>query len=108
MRGTRDGANIPAWVSTLEIQYPVDFEMANHFIATHSSSRFVNGILASAVTAEGRVNVMNRDVTVLRRGTVEKSTLPDRAALRLSLVKHFGFDLPEAETIRVPSLPEWR
>ena len=47
MHGTRDGASIPAWVSTLEIQYPVDFEMANHFVATHSSSRFVNGILAS-------------------------------------------------------------
>jgi N-hydroxyarylamine O-acetyltransferase len=108
MHGTRDGASIPAWVSTLEIQYPVDFEMANHFIATHSSSRFVNGFLASAVTAEGRVNVMNRDVTVLRRGTVEKSILPDRSALRLLLVKHFGFDLPEAETMRVPSVPDWR
>jgi N-hydroxyarylamine O-acetyltransferase len=108
MHGTRDGAYIPAWVSTLESQYPVDFEMANHFIATHSSSRFVNGILASAVTAEGRVNVMNRDVTVVRRGTVEKSTLPDRAALRLLLVEHFGFDRPEAETMRVPSVPDWR
>ena len=65
-------------------------------------------ILASAVTGEGRVNVMNRDVTVLRRGTVEKSILPDRSALRLLLVKHFGFDLPEAETMRVPSVPDWR
>jgi N-hydroxyarylamine O-acetyltransferase len=108
MHATRDGVEIPAWVSTLEIQYPVDFEMANHFTATHPTSRFVNGILASAVTGEGRVNVMNRDVTVLHRGTVEKSILPDRSALRLLLVKHFGFDLPEAETMRVPSVPDWR
>ena len=42
-------------------------------------------ISASAVTGEGRVNVMNRDVTVLRRGTVEKSILPDRSALRRDL-----------------------
>jgi hypothetical protein len=93
-----------AWVSTLEIQYPVDFEMANHFTATHPASRFVNGILASAVTTEGRVNVMNRDVTVLRGRTAEKSTLPHRLALRVLLAKHFGFDLPEAETMRVPSV----
>ena len=91
-----------------EIQCPVDFEMANHFTATHPTSRFVNGILASAVTGEGRVNVINRDVTVLRGRTAEKSTLPDRLALRVLLAKHFGFDLPEAETIRVPSVPDWR
>jgi N-hydroxyarylamine O-acetyltransferase len=108
MHATRDGAEIPAWVSTLEIQYPVDFEMANHFTATHPASRFVNGILASAVTTEGRVNVMNRDVTVLRGRTAEKSTLPDRLALRVLLAKHFGFDLPEAETMRVPGVPDWR
>jgi N-hydroxyarylamine O-acetyltransferase len=108
MHATRDGVEIPAWVSTLEIQYPVDFEMANHFTATHPTSRFVNGILASAVTTEGRVNVMNRDVTVLRGRTAEKSTLPDRLALRVLLAQHFGFDLPEAETMRVPSVPDWR
>jgi hypothetical protein len=28
--------------------------------------------------------------------------------LRLLLVKHFGFDLPEVETMRVPSVPDWR
>ena len=105
MHATRDGVEIPAWVSTLEIQYPVDFEMANHFTATHPTSRFVNGC---AVTGEGRVNVMNRDVTVLRGRSAEKSTLPDRLALRVLLAKHFGFDLPEAETMRVPSVPDWR
>jgi len=47
---------------------------------------------------------MNRDVTVLRGRTAEKSTLPDGLALRVLLAKHFGFDLPEAETMRVPSV----
>ena len=52
--------------------------------------------------------MMNRDVTVLRGRSAEKSTLPDRLALRVLLAKHFGFDLPEAETMRVPSVPDWR
>ena len=50
---------------------------------------------------------MNRDVTVLRDGVAEQSQLPDRAALRALLDRHFGFDLPEVEQLRVPSLPEW-
>jgi N-hydroxyarylamine O-acetyltransferase len=51
---------------------------------------------------------MNHDVTVLRGRTAEKFTLPDRLALRVLLAKHFDFDLPEAETMRVPSVPDWR
>ncbi len=107
MHTTRDGAHIPGWVSTLEVEHPVDFEMANHFTATHPSSLFVSGILASAVTPAGRVNVMNRDVTVFHGGKAETSAFPDRSALRAALAEHFGFDLPEAETMRVPSVPDW-
>ncbi len=107
MHATRNGAQIPAWVSTLEVEHPVDFEMANHFTATHPGSQFVNGIMASAVTPEGRVNLMNREITVLRGGRAETSVLPDRSALRAVLAEHFGFDLPEAESIRVPSVPDW-
>jgi N-hydroxyarylamine O-acetyltransferase len=50
---------------------------------------------------------MNRDVTVLRGGKAETSVLPDRSALRAVLAEHFGFDLPEAETMRVPDVPDW-
>ncbi len=107
MHATRDGAQIPAWVSTLEVEHPVDFEMANHFTATHPGSRFVNTIMASAVTSGGRFSVMNRDVTVHLGGRAETSVLPDRSALRAALIEHFGFDLPEAETMRVPSVPDW-
>ncbi len=50
---------------------------------------------------------MNRDVTVLQDGAVEKRQLADRAELRALLGRHFGFDLPEVERLRVPSVPEW-
>lgn len=107
MHATRDGAQIPAWVSTLEAENPIDFEVANHFTATHPGSLFVNWIMASAVTPEGRVNVMNRNVTHLRGDATTTAQLPDRTALRAVLAEHFGFDLPEVETLRVPGIPDW-
>jgi N-hydroxyarylamine O-acetyltransferase len=107
MHIARDGAQIPGWVSTLEAENPVDFEMGNHFTATHPESLFRNRIMASAVTPDGRVNIMNRDVTVISGGEARTSQLPDRSALRALLAERFGVDLPEAETVRVPSVPEW-
>ena len=37
----------------------------------------------------------------------EKYQLADRAALRRLVAGHFGFDLPEIDRLRVPSVPEW-
>lgn len=103
-----DRQPVAGWASTLEVENPIDFEVFNHYIATHPKSPFVNWIFMSAVTPEGRVNVMNRKVTLLR-GTAEPTSteLPDRAALRGLLMEHFGFDLPEVERLAVPAIPEW-
>jgi N-hydroxyarylamine O-acetyltransferase len=101
------GAMTPLWMSTLEPESPIDFVMANHFTSTWSESPFVNRLMLRALTPDGRVSVMNRDVTVLRGAASEKRALADRTALRRLLVEHFGFDLPEAERLRVPSVTEW-
>jgi N-hydroxyarylamine O-acetyltransferase len=101
------GPQVPAWVSTLEAENPVDFEVANHYIATHPDSLFMNWIIASAVTPDGRVNIMNREVTVVRPPSPATWQVPDRRALRALLAEHFGFDLPEVETLRVPAIPDW-
>jgi N-hydroxyarylamine O-acetyltransferase len=101
------GAMTPLWMSTLEPESPIDFVMANHFTSTWSESPFVNRLMLRALTPDGRVSVMNRDVTVLRGAASEKRELADRTALRRLLVEHFGFDLPEAERLRVPSVTEW-
>jgi N-hydroxyarylamine O-acetyltransferase len=101
------GAMTPLWMSTLEPESPIDFVMANHFTSTWSESPFVNRLMLRALTPDGRVSVMNRDVTMLRGAASEKRELADRTALRRLLVEHFGFDLPEAERLRVPSVTEW-
>jgi N-hydroxyarylamine O-acetyltransferase len=92
----------------MEEEYPVDFEMMNYYISTHPDSFFTHNILASAVTQEGRVNVMNQGVNIVRNGLAEPAHLPDRKALRSLVVQHFGFDLPELETMRVDSVPGWQ
>ena len=78
---------VDAWVTTLESENPVDFEVANHFVATHPASPFVNRIMMSGFT--------------------RKEQLADRSSLRKFLNDHLGFDLPEIERLKVPAIPEW-
>ena len=102
-----DGTMTPLWTSTLEPQLPIDFELANHWVSTSPASVFVNRLMLRALTPGGRTSVMNRDVTVCARRATEKYQLADRRALRALLGEHFGFDLPDVEQLRVPSVPEW-
>jgi N-hydroxyarylamine O-acetyltransferase len=96
------------WLSTLEEDNLVDFEMGSHYVSTHPSSPFVNRMIMRALTADGRVTVANRDVTIHSGNMIEFLQLVDRSALRTLLITYFGFDLPEVEHMPVPSIPEWR
>lgn len=98
---------VDAWVSTLEEENARDFEMANHYVSTHPDSGFVNRLMLRALTDDGRVTVMNREVTHWRAGETRTWQLADRGELRDLLGRHFGFDFPEALALRVPSIPEW-
>lgn len=108
LRARSDGEIVDCWVSTLEVENPIDFVVANHYTSTHPSSSFRQRLMLRALTDDGRVSVMNRDVTFRTENTVRSAMLPDRAALRSLLADHFGFDLPEVETLRVPAIEDWR
>jgi N-hydroxyarylamine O-acetyltransferase len=107
LRGHQGGREFDVWYSTLEAENPVDFELGNHYTATHPQSVFVNRLMMRALTPQGRITVVNRDVTLWRGTRSRNWQLVDRAALRALLKARFGFDLPEAERLRVPSIPEW-
>ncbi len=107
LRARSGGQAVAAWVSTLEEENARDFEMANHYVSTHPDSGFVNRLMLRAITADGRVTVMNREVTRWRGGEAQSWQLADRGELRSVLARHFGFDFPEALALRVPSIPEW-
>lgn len=107
LRARVGGRTMDAWVTTLEEDHPVDFEMANHYTATHPASPFVNRLMLGAVTSEGRLSGLNRDVTMWTGDDSRVSHIADRAELRVMLARHFGFDLPEVDHLRVPTVPEW-
>ncbi|MFO1027806.1 MAG: arylamine N-acetyltransferase [Acetobacteraceae bacterium] len=97
----------PLWYAELDRVYPVDFEMANHCTATHPDSPFLQRIMIGRVTPNGRIGLMNREATFVEGDSRRSFQLEDRAALRSFLMEHFGIDLPEVETLRVPLIPEW-
>jgi N-hydroxyarylamine O-acetyltransferase len=96
-----------AWGSTLEDEGQGDVDMGNHYVSTHPHSVFVNHILLLALTPEGRVTVMDRDVRIWRDDTAESWQLADQTDLQALLQRYFGIDLPEAAKLRVPTIPEW-
>ena len=108
LRTRADDKVVDCWVSPFDRDNLIDFELGNHYTSTHPGSTFVNRIMLRALTDDGRVGVMNRDVTIRRKGERESIQLADRKALRALLARHFGFDLPEIEQLRVPSIPEWQ
>ncbi len=107
MRADRGAARVDCWYSTMDEVHPIDYDVGNHYTATHPSSSFVNRLMMRALTADGRVGVANRDVTTWVGGECQSRVLADRADLRALLVEHFGFDLPEVDRLRVPTIPEW-
>ncbi len=98
-----------AWISPLTRDYPIDFEMANHFTATHPSSHFTHRLMCRAFTADGKITIVNREVTRFRRAETERFELADRAALSNTLCTQFGMDpVLGLDALRVPMIPEWR
>jgi N-hydroxyarylamine O-acetyltransferase len=85
---------VTCWVSPLRAEYPIDLEMANHFTATWPRSPFTQRLVLRAFTDDGRITIMNREVTLYRGETSETRPLADRANLRALLQQYFGFDLP--------------
>lgn len=107
LRMRQGEAESDLWISTVEADNPMDFEMGNHFTATHPASMFRQRLLLRALTDEGRVTVMNRDVNIWHGTHVKSSQLASRKELRELLERYFGFDLPEVEQLKVPAVPEW-
>jgi N-hydroxyarylamine O-acetyltransferase len=106
---TRSAGNVvDCWASTLEADNRVDFEVGNHYTATHQASPFVNRLMLRAVTHDGTVSVMNRNVTRVDGQGTRETQLADRTALRALLATSFGIDLPEGESMIVPAIDEWR
>lgn len=102
-RLVRDGARWfhQAWLGdawadvcefTLEEMPPIDREVANWFTSTHPQSHFRSRLLvARALDDGGRATLLNRELTIRRRGHAPESRVLDtQAELRDALATYFG------------------
>ena len=108
LRFKRADETIDGWVSDLdEENHAIDFELGNYFTAMHPQSPFTQLVMMSIVTPSGRASLMNRDFTLHNGSDVTPKQIADRREFRRLLVDHYGFDLPEFDTLRIPAIPEW-
>jgi N-hydroxyarylamine O-acetyltransferase len=79
---------------TEEPHDPVDYEPANHFVATHPSSPFTRTLTAQRPTAEARFVLRNRDLITDRGGGRVESRAVAYVELLDVLAGVFGLRLP--------------
>jgi N-hydroxyarylamine O-acetyltransferase len=102
LEGNTDGAWVDLYAFTLERQYPIDFEMANHFTSTHPRSGFVNSLTAQRLWPERRVILRNRELSVREGRVTEATTIRDPAHLLDVLERHFGLVFPAGTRFSQP------
>jgi N-hydroxyarylamine O-acetyltransferase len=80
---------------TREPQYPVDYEIGNHYTSTHPHSPFVQNLVVQKGNSSSRFILRNRELTELKPPA--KTTEPvegDEALLEL-LANRFGLNFPK-------------
>jgi N-hydroxyarylamine O-acetyltransferase len=94
------GAWADLYAFTLEAQYPVDYEMANHYTSTHPSSRFVQAPIAQRSSTEVRKMLRDRAYSEHRGETVTQRILADEDELLQVLADEFGLRFPQGTRFR--------
>jgi N-hydroxyarylamine O-acetyltransferase len=85
---------------TLEEQYPVDYEVSNHFTSTNATSIFVKMLMVQVPGPERRLILINRKLIERRaEGTSERLIEGDTALLEV-LAGCFGLRFPAGTQFR--------
>lgn len=75
---------------------PIDLLVGSWYVSTHPDSHFVNNVMASVVTADGRCNLSGRHLSIHGADGSEKIELPDAAAVVDTLADRFGINVADA------------
>lgn len=89
----------PGWANLysfgLEPQTLPDYEMANHYTATHPDSPFVRTLIVQLPTPEARHSLRSLELSIDRgEGRIERRVLAGDDALRDTLAALFGLRFP--------------
>ena len=83
----------------LQEQQPVDFEVLNHFVATHASSPFLTTLMAARRSADGRYALTDGELTTYRGTLKESRTLRSAAEIERVLAETFRVALPRGPAL---------
>jgi N-hydroxyarylamine O-acetyltransferase len=97
----RDESGHDVWRGTylfdLQPQTPIDYELANHYVATHPTSHFRSQLIAARPFDSGRYALANTELTVHRLGHPKDTRrLADVDEIKTALETLFGIVLPAA------------
>lgn len=91
-----DGQWQDVYLFDLQPQSAIDYEMANHYVATHPSSFFRDTLLAARAFEHGRYALRNYLMTTHRLdGSKEQRHIRDADELILVLRETFGIEVPD-------------
>ena len=79
----------------IQPQLPIDYELGNHYSATHPDSRFVKTLTAQMPGPTVRRILKDRELLTAYPDRVETTVLNSEAELLATLAKHFGLHFPE-------------
>jgi N-hydroxyarylamine O-acetyltransferase len=93
LQSLRDGAWLDLYAFTREPQEFADYEMANYYVSTHPSSRFVQTLTVQLPGVEVRHVLRDRDLTQDRGSITTTRTIASNEELLAVLTETFGLRL---------------
>jgi N-hydroxyarylamine O-acetyltransferase len=91
---------IDMYAFTLEPQFPIDYEVANHYTSTHPESRFVKGLTVQLPTPSARRALRSREFSIDTGTETTTRIVSDANEIRQLLETAFG--LPAPPDLRIP------
>ena len=100
LQSRRNGAWLDLYAFSLEPQQAVDFEIANHYVSTHPSSRFVQTLTVQLPGPQKRMMLRNRELIEDRGEVGAGVTVEGDEELLRVLRETFGLDFPAGTNFR--------
>jgi len=91
---------------TLEEMPAIDREIANWYTSAHPQSHFKSRLVVARAIRDGRVSILNRELTVRRAGVAQTRALASPAELLAVLAEHFDLHFPPGTEFSCPAL-DW-
>lgn len=85
------------YVFTLEACTKADYLMSNYFTSTHPDSLFVNRLICTMPTMQGRITLTDQHLKIDSPSGSETTPVRDQADFQEKLMAHFSIDLEKAK-----------